>query len=140
MDQHSEDLAVLAAEMGRETPRAAPPPAADVSDIRMSLRTLSDAVAALSNQVSAMPAEMRRAAKADAVEIAKKYQRATMESVVDVLTDAIDRGDGDVRADLKRVRADLGSELTSLKSTAAMSTENAKAVVSGYISHICQGE
>ena len=139
MDQHSEDLAVLAAEMGRETPRAAPP-TADVSDIRMSLRSLSDAVAALSNQVSAMPAEMRRAAKADAVDIAKKYQRATMESVVDVLTDAIDRGDGDVRADLKRVRADLGSELTSLKSTAAMSTENAKAVLSGYISHICQGE
>ena len=139
MDQHSEDLAVLAAEMGREIPRATPP-AADVSDIRMSLRSLSDAVAALSNHVSAMPAEMRRAAKADAVDIAKKYQRATMESVVDVLTDAIDRGDGDVRADLKRVRADLGSELTSLKSTAAMSTENAKAVVSGYISHICQGE
>ena len=125
--------------MGRETPRAATP-ATDVSDIRMSLRSLSDTVARISQDLAAMPERIGKQARKDAAKIASDKTNSMAAALIDEMVDAIDRGDLDVRADLKRIQSNLGSELTSLKSTAAMSTENAKAVVSGYISHICQGE
>ena len=136
MNSHAEDLANLAAEMGRETPHGTPP-SKDFGSLQRSLLDLSASVADLRKEVAGLPTQIRKQAKADAATIADSKTKAMATALVDGLTDAVQDGDGQLKTALKELRSDLTADLALVKNAAAQSQTHAVSLISSFISHTC---